>query len=196
MLHSLTIATGALDAGTTITGIGAGETIRAIAVSGPRAWVHTGNYLYTLDTGTAVATVVGSEITDDDDQVEAMAFVGSEAHAVLGDGRYATLNTTTGVVTATGESSTSEGSITAACAPSYPENEDDARLILLDSDGLLSMYDTAISAAVLWYAVYVGGNHARLIQDLIQASEDRTNQSVRIRIIPRPAGVRARVRVI
>ena len=193
-LHSYDHGTRMLDAGTAITGLGAGETVRAMITSPTGAWLHTGRRLYSLDTGTGAATSVGAAITGTDDQVETLAIADAVAYATRGDGRFATLDTGTGVLTDTGESLPAFG--VASAGLSYANNEGDARTCVLDSDGTLHFYDAEIAAARLRYALYVGGAQSRLIRQLLIAADDPTEPGVQSLIVPRPAGVGCDYRII
>ena len=193
-LHSYDHGDGTLDAGTAITGLGSNETVRAMITSTAGAWLHTGRRLYSLDTGTGVATAVGSVITGAANRVETLAIAGTTAYATRGDGRFATLNTATGVLRDTNDELPALGA--ASCGLAYENNEGDERTCVLDSDGTLHFYDAEIAAARLRYALYIGGAQSRLIQTLLLAQDDPTEPGVQAMIVPRPAGVAARVRII
>ena len=195
-LHTFTFSTATLDAGSAITGLGAGETVRGLALeSSTEAWLHTGSRSSTRwIPATAVATAVGAAITDDDEMIVGLTFLAGTLYGLQADGKYVSLDTTTAAATETGDEFGDD--VAAVGGFALTSNEDDTRVVVLGVDGRLHFYDPVMSAASLTYAVYLGGVRARTIQALVQASEDPTDDDVSAVILPRPSGVNARVRVL
>ena len=169
--------------------------MRGLALeSSTEVWLHTGSQLYSLVPATAVATAVGAAITDDDAMIVGLTFLAGTLYGLQADGKYVSLDTTTAAATETGDELDDE--VAAVGGFALTSNEDDTRVVVLGVDGRIFFYDPVMSAASLTYAVYLGGVRARTVQALVQASEDPTDDDVRAVILPRPASVRARVRVI
>ena len=87
----------------------------------------------------------------------------------------------------------------ATFALQYIDNGADTRIVAIDSEGRVLFYAAGVSGIPDiggGFAAYVGGQNSRLVQQLIRRSEDRDDDRVQARFIPRRAGTAIIPRVI